>query len=101
MSLQFVQPTTRPGPNIAVSEFNASFRRRTKLARESAGYTMESMAVALVIPRATYAKYENRSPMPHHLVVRFSIITDVDIDWLYTGARKPSQLRRRPEITVT
>ena len=96
MSLQYVQlPPDRP--TLAVSEFNAGFRRRTKLARENAGFTMDSMAAALVIPRATYAKYENRSPMPHHLVVRFAIITDVDIDWLYTGTRKPQKLRRRPD----
>lgn len=80
----------------AASQFQSQFCARTKLARQEAGHTIESMATALVILKTTYAKYEYRTPMPHHLVERFCLITQVDIDWLYTGTTRAPRSRGRP-----
>jgi len=68
-------------------EYNQQFCRRIKQARSEAGFTQETMAKALGIPKERYAKYENRSPMPPYLLERFSLITRADITMLITGRR--------------
>ncbi len=68
-------------------EFNRQYCLRIKQARGEGGFTQETMAKALGIPKERYAKYENRSPMPAYLLERFSLITRADIAWLITGRR--------------
>ena len=84
------------GLRRGASDFQTQFCARTKLARQLSGHTLESMATALAILKTTYAKYEYRTPMPHHMVERYCLITQVDIDWLYTGTVRPPRPRGRP-----
>ena len=73
-------------------EFNISFVRRVKEAREAVGWTQAFMADSLGIPLERYKKYEQRSPLPHYLIVRFCQLTGGDIHYLMTGERRPPPL---------
>lgn len=67
------------------ADFSRQFRARTKLCREAAGYSQGAIAKRLGIERDTYAKYESRSPLPHHLVAPFVALTGVSYDYLFAG----------------
>jgi transcriptional regulator with XRE-family HTH domain len=57
-----------------------AFHARTRAARKARGTTQADIARALGISRAAYWTYENRTPLPHHLVEEFVAITGVDLD---------------------
>lgn len=75
------------------SAFKAKFCRRVAELRDARGWTQQQMADALGIPLDAYKKYENRSPLPHYLVPRFCLLTDVDAELLFAIDRP---LTRRP-----
>ena len=66
-------------------EFNAHLRQRIKQAREDAELTQAEVARILSISLNRYKQYENRSPMPLYLAVRFCEVLDVPMWWLCTG----------------
>lgn len=95
----------------SVSDFKEQFTARIARARHDAGYTQASMAIELGLakeddpaPASTYAKYETRSMMPHHLIPIFCGLCDKTTGWLYSGpvverpvekrGRKPKPARR-------
>jgi hypothetical protein len=43
------------------------------------------MARRLGVSLASYRRYENRTPLPHHLVGEFVDITGIDLAELYVG----------------
>jgi transcriptional regulator with XRE-family HTH domain len=69
--------------------YNNEFCARTKDLREGRGWTAAQMATALGVPVERYRKYETRSPMPHFLLERFSIIVGCDLPYLLTGKSAP------------
>lgn len=75
--------------------FNNALCERVKRFREERGWTAAQMATALGIPADRYRKYENRSPLPAYLMVRFCLNTNVDLENLVAG--KPRQ-KQRPAI---
>ncbi len=70
--------------------------RRTKEAREFAGFSQSTMATALGLEKQTYAKYENRSAMPFRVLVPFCYIVKRDPTWVLTGERWPDTLHFAP-----
>jgi transcriptional regulator with XRE-family HTH domain len=70
-------------------EFDNSFVRRVKEAREAMGWTQAFMAESLGIPLERYKKYEQRSLLPHYLIARFCQLTSCDIHYLMTGEHRP------------
>ena len=68
--------------------FTKSFVMRTKMLREAAGFeTHRDMAQALGIKPDTYAKYETRSCLPHHLMPKFVSLTGGSYNLLLGKAR--------------
>ncbi|PPQ42123.1 hypothetical protein CKO39_18205 [Rhodopseudomonas palustris] len=59
------------------------------------------MADALGVEQSHYAKYETRSPLPHHLIVPFCTLCEITPAWLYsaaiTGAERKPRRRRTPQ----
>ena len=76
-------------------DFNAEFCARTRALREARGFNQEDMAEALGIPAYRYRKYEGRTPLPHYLIPRFSLIVGRDIEYIVTGR---SSRRSAPRI---
>ena len=75
--------------------YRQAFVKRTKYLREQAGFTQESMAKALRITKDAYAKYEQRTPLPHYLIGPYCEAIGHDPWHLITGkgpAHKPSRL---------
>ncbi len=70
--------------------------RRTKEAREAAGFSQSTMATALGLEKQTYAKYENRSAAPFRVLVPFCYIVKRDPTWILTGTRWPDTLHFEP-----
>lgn len=44
------------------------------------------MADALGLEQSHYAKFETRSPMPHHLIIQFCTLCEITPAWLYSAA---------------
>jgi hypothetical protein len=64
-------------------------------------YTTADMAAALQIPAENYRKYENRTPMPHHLIEPFALIVGRDVSYVLTG-KSPLLVKTQPrEISRT
>lgn len=71
---------------ISKSEFKSDLALRLKMARKAAGYTQKQFAKALGIDEPdTYAKYENRSQLPMHLLSRVCQLTGHDPWYFLTG----------------
>lgn len=88
------------------SDFYRAFIGRTKAAREASGYTQQEMGELLDgLPQDHYKQFEGRSPLPHHLIPRFSLLCRVNMLWLLTGKGKgpaempaPPRQRRAPKV---
>jgi DNA-binding XRE family transcriptional regulator len=75
--------------------YRQAFLSRTKAMRKGAGFKQAGMAKALGIEAEAYAKYEQRTMLPHHLIAPFCELTGHDPWFLITGkgpAHKPSRL---------
>lgn len=72
-------------------KFRADYQARVRQAREAAGFTQAQIARVLGISAPAYSKIENRpgAVLPLHLTTAFSIMTQVDRDWLLYGEGKP------------
>ncbi len=71
----------------AVRKLVAGFIARTKSAREAAGKTQAEMAELMGTMQGTYKMWETRTPLPHHLILTFCELCQVDLDWLFTGRK--------------
>lgn len=67
------------------SDFIRGLCSRIQLLRSARGFTQSQMAAAMGITLAAFKKYEQNTPMPAHLLERFSLIVGRDIDYLITG----------------
>ena len=71
---------------VEATHYRANFCRRLKQARLKAGYkTQESFARELGISLGTYASYESRFLMPHHLVPLTCELVNCSSWYLMTG----------------
>jgi transcriptional regulator with XRE-family HTH domain len=72
-------------------KYRDSFIARVRQARTDAGYTQRAVAMLLDVDPSTYNNYERgrgKEPptlMPMHLIERFCVLCQVQIDWLVTG----------------
>jgi transcriptional regulator with XRE-family HTH domain len=74
--------------------FAANFRKRTKELRLSRGFTQKEVADFLGITIEAYSKYENRSVLPHYLMLRFCRLIGCElIDLFATPAPTPPPKR--------
>jgi DNA-binding XRE family transcriptional regulator len=83
----------RAAPADVPAAFSEAFRTRTRQLRVATGMTQAQMAEALGIEFRTYQKYEQRSPLPHHLIVPFAKLVRCDVRHLL-GA--PALRNRKP-----
>ena len=63
--------------------------QRVAKARDRLEKSQREMAGLLGVETNTYAKWENRSPMPHYHLVRFCGITGSDPGQMLTGDKRP------------
>jgi hypothetical protein len=73
---------------------NCHLIQRVRDLRGLAGLTRAGAAKALGIPLPSYQHFENRSPLPAHLIAPFGALVDRDIGFVLTGEPDPSS--RRP-----
>jgi hypothetical protein len=73
----------------AKTTFARDFIARVKSARETQ-YSRTEMEVLLKLPQGTYKKYETHALLPHHLILRFCLVTGTDLYELFgVPAEKP------------
>jgi DNA-binding XRE family transcriptional regulator len=72
--------------------FKTEFIARTKAMRERSGLTQEQVATAIGVALDTYKKYEQRTPLPHHLVPRFAVVVRATADELFQVRSGPTRL---------
>lgn len=70
---------------ITPAQYKKAFCTRLKSIREATGLNQDDFAKQLGIKRDTYAKYESRSLLPHHLIPRVCEITGHDCWFVLTG----------------
>lgn len=68
------------------TEYKEKFMQRVRQARERVGYNQTEIAELLGLKQDVYKQYETRSLLPHRLIGKFCLITNVDPVWLLTGA---------------
>jgi ribosome-binding protein aMBF1 (putative translation factor) len=85
------RPGTFPGQSVTIKrrmtpqEFNEQFVRRVRQIREALGWKPALMAERMGVPLENWRKYENRTPLPHHLIPKFCRITGAEVWFLLTG----------------
>jgi hypothetical protein len=70
------------------TEFNRHLIERVRNLRRAAGLTQAAAALGLPLP--SYQHFENRSPLPAHLIAPFAALVDRDIGFVLTGQAGPS-----------
>lgn len=68
---------------VRPAAFARGFCTRVRAHRLACGFSRAEMARALGVTIAAYEKYETRSPLPHHLIEPFAVITGADIEELF------------------
>jgi hypothetical protein len=86
------------GHNVLMTEpdskaqYEQEFIARVKAARIATGKKQWQVAELMGMPQDKYKQYETRSLLPHHMIGRFCLLTNVDPNWLLTGrGAKPLQ----------
>lgn len=75
---------------VTQAQFARDFIARVKFAREVA-YSRSEMENLLRLPKGAYKKYETDALLPHHLILRFCLLTGVDPYELFGApAEKPT-----------
>lgn len=98
-------PVRRDGQSVTIlglmtpTEFRKAFVGRVRQIRESLGWSPTHMAEMMNVEIESWRKYEKRTPLPHHLIPKFCLLTGVDVWYLFTGERvgkvQPRPLLRR------
>lgn len=82
--------TVRMAESDAEKQFKQEFIERVALARIATGKKQWQVAELLNVPQDHYKHWEKGRLMPHHLIGRFCLVTNVDPVWLMTGkGQKP------------
>ena len=94
------------------SKWREGIKERLKRTRLDAGLSQREMAKRLGIEPSAYAKYENRSALPAHLVPDVCRVLNMDPWYLLTGrfgdaptggapARGPLDVKAAPKIATS
>jgi len=84
-NMSIVNHTRAMPKRMTPARYRETFCARLKNLRESAGMTQKELARELGIDKDTYAKYESRSLLPHHLIMPVCEILGVDAAFLVSG----------------
>lgn len=77
---------------VSVRHASFAFCAVTQSARIAAGYTQAAIAEKLEIPRLAYQTYETRTPLPHHLILRFCELTKISLNEFFNQAKDPTSI---------
>jgi hypothetical protein len=75
----------------AKTAFVRDFVARVKSARE-AQFSQSEIEALLKLPQGAYKKYETHALLPHHLILRFCLVTGTDLYELF-GAPVETTIR--------
>lgn len=83
------------GCRLSKKTYDKAFINRVRVARESSGITRDEMAELLKVRYDTYARWELRTMMPHHMIPAFCRITGVSLKYLMgaTDGKKKTHLK--------
>lgn len=93
---QFVPGRADSRPVTSERQYVDGLLQRTKEARNRVGASQAEMARMLRIGHSAYKRYEDRTPLPHHLIEAFCGITQTDIHYFVTGRHRPVLVVNRP-----
>lgn len=85
----------------AKSVYRQEFLQRTREARDTTGLSQGDFAKLLGLNKDIYAKYENRSLLPHDLTPTFVAVTGASYTWLFTGIGKPPVQRNIADLEAS
>jgi DNA-binding transcriptional regulator YiaG len=86
----FLGHNVRMTESDAEKQFKQEFIERVAAARIATGKKQWQVAELLNVPQDHYKHWEKGRLMPHHLIGRFCLVTNVDPVWLMTGkGQKP------------
>ena len=76
-------------PELAAQKaaYKKAFVKRTIVARDGAGFEPDELAHELGVKPNTYSTYERFVVMPHFLLPRFIMLTDVSAEYMLGMAR--------------
>lgn len=87
---KFLGHNVRMAESEAEKQFKQEFIERVAAARIATGKKQWQVAELLNVPQDHYKHWEKGRLMPHHLIGRFCLVTNVDPVWLMTGkGQKP------------
>lgn len=87
---KFLGHNVRMADSDAEAQFKQEFIERVATARVATGKKQWQVAELLNVPQDHYKHWEKGRLMPHHLIGRFCLVTNVDPIWLMTGkGQKP------------
>lgn len=87
---KFLGHNVRMAESDAEKQFKHEFIERVAAARVATGKKQWQVAELLNVPQDHYKHWEKGRLMPHHLIGRFCLVTNVDPVWLMTGkGQKP------------
>jgi DNA-binding transcriptional regulator YiaG len=87
---KFLGHNVRMAESDAEEQFKQEFIERVATARIATGKKQWQVAELLNVPQDHYKHWEKGRLMPHHLIGRFCLVTNVDPVWLMTGkGQKP------------
>lgn len=87
---KFLGHNVRMAESEAEKQFKQEFIERVATARVATGKKQWQVAELLNVPQDHYKHWEKGRLMPHHLIGRFCLVTNVDPVWLMTGkGQKP------------
>lgn len=85
----------RPTNTTTPVSYKRAFVQRVKAARIDFGKSPAEMSKLMGVPKDTYHRYETRTLLPHYLIEYFCRLTDKEVEWLITGARRQDALPAR------
>ncbi len=80
------------GRGSSPAKFKQDFCERLAAARKLHGYSQSQFAELLGMTRDRYAKYETRTPLPHHMIGQACDILQMDVNVLF--ATKKNEVRK-------
>jgi DNA-binding XRE family transcriptional regulator len=87
---KFLGHNVRMADSDPETQFKQEFIERVATARIATGKKQWQVAELLNVPQDHYKHWEKGRLMPHHLIGRFCLVTNVDPIWLMTGkGQKP------------
>lgn len=96
---KFLGHNVRMAESDTEAQFKQEFIERVAAARIATGKKQWQVAELLNVPQDHYKHWEKGRLMPHHLIGRFCLVTNVDPVWLMTG--KGQKPLKAPHVVET